>query len=110
MKKYKYTLKEDLVFYNRLFNNKSFFYDYLTIDDGMVVIRKGYSWNGCNFAIDTPQTYRASCIHDALYQYQPISRLNADNLFFDVLLKNRFKFAPLYYLAVRLFGWIYYYN
>jgi len=54
-----------------------------------------------------PQTYFASMVHDALYQYfyeLPYTRKQMDDTFHEMLKASGFKHAGLYYLGVRLFG------
>lgn len=57
----------------------------------VLVISKGYAWNGANFAWDTASIMRASLIHDALCQlirkgilpYNPYRKL-ADHTFYRI--------------------------
>jgi hypothetical protein len=56
-----------------------------------------------------PRTYWASLVHDSLYQLSELhaanmSRRTADVVFLDLLKACRFPRARLYYLAVRIFG------
>lgn len=37
-------------------------------DDGRLILRKGYAWNGATGAIDTENSQAGSAGHDALYQ------------------------------------------
>lgn len=95
---------------------------------GRITVMRGYSWNGCSpkfclldVLIGTPdgvvhartgkpKAYYASLVHDALYQFLPLSapltRRDADRVF--LLLLGESDFAPryVYWLAVRAFGWI----
>ena len=96
--------------------------------DGVLTIYSGYAWNGASpkFSLfdmvfgtpegiknknDKPKTYYPTLVHDALYQLSTIAdignRKNADKLFYDMLRKERFKSAKLYYIIVRLLGWKY---
>ena len=97
--------------------------------DGMITVKKGYSWDGCtpkicffDILIGTPdgvvhrvsgkpKTYYASLVHDALYQFLPeipgiahLTRRDADDFFFRIM--EEYEFAPrwIYWLAVRMFG------
>ncbi|MGE4545391.1 MAG: hypothetical protein AB7D06_14915 [Pedobacter sp.] len=95
--------------------------------DGVVTVKanqNGYAWDGCTPKFDIlnlvvvgvpdghfdyrtgkPYTYRASMVHDALYQYLdsiPIRKSEVDKLFFKML--GDFKLRYLYYWAMRLFG------
>ena len=96
---------------------------------GMMIIKNGYSWDGCspkfyicgkefgtpdgpiNSETQKPETYYASLVHDALYQFkenidQYITRKQADKLFYQLMKENSFKFSSLYYFIVRLVGWL----
>ena len=121
MKKiYKYTLGCDYTYYDIvpvtiLFNNK-----WLNIVQGDVTISKGYSWDGCspkfklfNHIVGTPdgnsnQTKFASCVHDVLYQFKPegVLRHDVDLIFLNQLVKAKWSYSTIYYLAVRMFGWM----
>jgi hypothetical protein len=90
----------------------------------------GYAWDGCSpkfqvldLLIGTPDgavspdtekplTYKASMVHDVLYQYHKkfegkITRKQVDGIFLDELEKAHFLPARMYYMMVRTFGWIY---
>ncbi|MEP1033489.1 DUF1353 domain-containing protein [Ekhidna sp.] len=97
---------------------------------------RGYAWDGCtpkfNFLQITwgnfdgqlhehtyqlprkdkfkPRTYYASMIHDILYQYKrcvPVTRKEADRIFYNQLKEAKWIWVGMYWLGVRLFGWIY---
>jgi hypothetical protein len=95
--------------------------------DGLVTVKAnntGYSWDGCTpkFSlfdikiigipdghIDVrtmqPYTYRASMVHDALYQYLdsvPVCKKDIDLLFLEML--GDFRLRYLYYFAVKYLG------
>lgn len=95
-------------------------------DRGLLVINKGYSWDGCSpkFSLlgkiigtpdgwphpvtGLPKTYTASLVHDVLCQFaddpkMPFSRDEIDELFYSILKRNRFKFATVYYYGVRAY-------
>jgi hypothetical protein len=116
MNNYKYKITKDESFYFERFKGKYLETPFLNIDNGWITVKgsyrapniDGYAWNGCTGAIDTDKTYTASCIHDVLYQFNAVPRAMADKVFKQVLHKNRFLFAKIYYFAVRLFGWIFY--
>jgi len=125
---YQYTLQKDVYFQTNILGI-DYFNRWLRIyPDGEIIIRKGYSWNGCSpkfvlfdIAIGTPEgiiiqpenvpiTYFASLLHDCLYQFRKhigITRKQADNEFLRELQKRKFKLAKLYYFAVRIFGLIF---
>jgi len=134
---YIYCIKEDYrhssSIKGRSFENKWFKLE----TDGTVIIKgsncKGYAWDGCspkikikdiyfgtpegvlNFDSGQSKTYYASLVHDVFYQFSPdiksfIKRKEVDIEFFVILKKNNFRFARIYYFAVRLWGWIYWYR
>jgi len=92
--------------------------------DARVLAR--YSWDGCtpkftlfdivfgvpdgipNEVTMKPKAYYASLLHDVLYQFLdadlPLSRKQADQVFLEILTRDRFAPRPLYYAAVRLLG------
>lgn len=105
---------------------------WLTIEpDGTFTVysnNAGYAWDGCSpkyrcldlllgtpdGAIDEeskkPITYYASMLHDAIYQFKeeiPVTRKEADLLFYAILKKKNFFWKKVYYRCVRLFGGLY---
>jgi len=86
--------------------------------------KNGYAWDGCTpkwsvfnlFVVGTPDghvdhrtmepyTYRASLVHDALYQYLdtvPVTKDKIDRLFLKML--GDFKLRKIYYYGVKWFG------
>jgi hypothetical protein len=47
--------------------------------DGKLFIRSGYAWDGASGPMmDTPTVMRASCVHDALYQFMREGMLSRD--------------------------------
>ena len=117
MKKlYKYTLPNDIKLYNRRLEGYNFNGNFGRVVNGIVVIYKGYSWDGCSpkiakigsLYIGTPdfngRTKDASLIHDFLYQFKIGTREIADYVFYEELIMNDFIFAGLYYNMVRKFG------
>lgn len=130
MSTYIYTLKEDHDF--MVFDLIDVVYEneWLKIEGGMVTVKANYSWNGASpkFKLfgkvygtpegpimenGKPQTYYATLLHDALYQFmnelKPIgvTRKDADNAFLEEMQNAGFKYAKLYYRAVRMFGWMF---
>ena len=92
---------------------------YLNIKNGIITVKKGFIWNGCTWARDgergadgKPVSWKASCVHDALYRELnvPVKRETKDLIFYDELKKVNFKFlkiipaSGMYYLGVRLFA------
>ena len=107
MQTYKFTLASTLSAYSRELQGVYFHNDWLMVCNGFVTIKRGYSWDGCTFAPDTLETYEASCVHDALYQFK-IDKMKSDKAFYDLLKQNGFQLAKIYYISVRLFGFIFY--
>lgn len=104
---YKFTLNEGYVYFEPLLKGLKVDKPYLKVIDCMVIIPKGYSWNGCTLAPDFKSTYYASLVHDALYQYK-VNRKLADKVFYNILKEHGFKAAKLYYLGTRIFGNLFY--
>ncbi len=112
---YKYTLPLPVQFeINKKFNFES---DWINISGNKITIPKNYSWDGCTPSWrflgkwwgtpDSKETFYGSLLHDAIYQYKDkmvLSRKDADELFKQVLVNQKFKFASVYYTAVRLVG------
>ena len=95
---------------------------------GLITVTRGYSWDGCTpkfYFLDLvfgtpdgvvdkrtgrPKTYYASLIHDALYQFLPdglpLSRAQADECFLRLMTDSQFALRHVYWLAVRIFGWL----
>lgn len=126
---YIYNIDKDVCHNTNWKLNEPFISEWLEISvDGEIKIKASednkYSWDGCTpkfsifnlFILGTPDghidyrtgkpfTYKASLIHDALYQYidsVPISKKEIDLLFKEIL--GDFKLAYLYYMAVKYFG------
>ena len=133
-KVYKFVEYKDFVVHDTGFKGKSFNKDFLLIEaDGTITIRcsfkdTGYAWDGCSpkwnwiditwgtpdgrldWNTVKPITYYASMVHDVLYQYKrehDITRKQTDQLFRELLKKEKFKLATIYYWAVRVFGGFY---
>jgi len=92
-----------------------------TLKNNYLNIKSGFSWDGCSpsqlFGIkwlSTPspaETIAASLCHDFFYQYIgtancPWDRAWADGEFKRILDMNNFKYAGVYYAAVRACGGI----
>ena len=122
---WKLTLSDDLMCDTPLDAPKQFQNDWLTIlpepisgRGCLIIVREGYSWDGCSVVPDAPGTRRASCVHDALYQF---SRQIADawgwsvnqvlrwaNKAFRWLMhKDHCPVTGLYYAGVSIFGTAY---
>ena len=93
-----------------------------------IIVTEGYAWDGCSpkfcvfdISVGTPdgvvdsttkqpKTYYASLVHDALYQFLldglPFTRAQADACFLRLMAQTGFTPPRLYWLAVRVFGWL----
>jgi len=87
--------------------------DYVVLDNGYLLIRKGYAWDGASGpTIDTKTSMRGSLVHDALYQLmrEKMIGLNyreeADKELHRILLEDgMLKFrADYWYWFVRKFA------
>lgn len=120
---YKWKLTDTFEYKHKLLDGINVELGYASFIDGKIIINNGYAWNGCSpmfsvldlFILKTPdgiidiktgkqKAYYASLVHDALYQYKPISRKNADKIFYELLKDSDFIMAKPYYYAVRLLG------
>jgi len=120
--RYAFTLQKDYEYKSNIVG-QSLIRKYLRIHtDGTIKIPAGYSWDGCTpkfcflgtivgtpdgpiMEDGLPQTYYASLVHDALYQYHrghSIPRKVSDLLFLKMMREAGFRFANLYYRATRL--------
>ena len=94
--------------------------------NGDARVLTGYAWDGCtpkfaffdivvgtpdgvpNQVTKKPKAYYASLMHDVLYQFLdaklPLSRRQADRLFLEILIRDRFAPRWIYFVAVRVFG------
>lgn len=95
--------------------------------DGTITIEPGYAWDGCspkwrlgpylwgtpdgapNPDTGYPYTYFASCIHDALCQWEddknmPYTREQIDQIFLARMQADSFPLALVYYRAVRIYS------
>jgi len=131
---YIYCIKSDYRYQSSI-TGRSFENEWMKLEkDGVVTIKgthyKGYSWDGCSpkFKIGDiyvgtweavlctgtgfSKTYYASLVHDVFYQFSKkvssfVKRKEVDKEFYAILKRDGFRFAKLYYTAVRLFGWIF---
>lgn len=110
---YNYQLKQDYLINTGLNLSVDLCGDYLELyKGGLLVIKKGYAWDGATCAIDTNNFMRGSLVHDAMYQLirdgaiDKKHRVYADKLLHKILLEDGMsKFRAGYvYLAVKQFG------
>ena len=100
----KWVLLEDLIYYSPTLK-------------GNVVVHKGFAtdfssvprWFPIIFASFGNRCHRSATIHDFLYSTGWVSRRKADKIFKEAMSVNNSIFTryPMW-LAVRLFGWMYY--
>ena len=98
--------------------------------DGAMTVSAGYAWDGNSKKLNIldlvivgvpdgiidvrtmrPKTWYASLVHDALYQYygyHGIARRDMDAVYRLLATEARFLLTPLYWLAVRAFGGLFY--
>jgi len=133
MSVYVYCLRQDYT-YKSSITGREFENEWFKLSpDGAVRVKgttgKGYAWDGCspkfkildlylgtgeavlNFETGQSKTYYASLIHDVFYQFAKevrsfVKRKEVDREFYQVLKRDGFRFAKLYYLSVRALGWI----
>lgn len=111
---YKYQLKSNVTIQTTLRpDTPRFIQGYIFLDtDGVLMIYRGYSWDGCTNAPDTDSNMLAGLVHDALYQLMQEDVLEksfkplADDMLRDVMIsQGSFKsVADLFHLAVKEFG------
>lgn len=111
---YKYQLKSNVVIQTALRpETPRFIQGYVFLDtDGVLMIYRGYAWDGCTNAPDTKSNMLAGLVHDALYQMMQEGVLDksfkplADEMLRDIMIsQGSFKAtADLFHLAVKEFG------
>lgn len=112
-----YQLTEKFTILTPIKPEKSINYDFYSLQkNGLLILEKGYSWNGANVIIDWPDVMTASAIHDAFCQMVndhdlPNSdRWKADDYWSETLkmagVKNLRKI--IYAGGVKAFGEIWY--
>jgi len=95
LKGYKYDVRIEQEYLVPLLKH-TFDGDYLSLQNGMLVIKVGYAYDGPSFlTIDTPNSMDGSLVHDALYQLmregvisRTMFRKYADQLLRDICIKN----------------------
>ena len=111
---YKYQLDKDYLIETKIRPDELIVTPFITVCfNGLLCIKKGYAWDGASGpTIDTKNTFRASLVHDVLYQLMRQDRIPrdyrkyADELLRDILIEDgMWKIrAKLWYIAVRYFG------
>lgn len=99
---YNFILKKDFFFYSESLETYNIHEQYFSCLYGLCRVRRGYSWNGCTGAPDFKETFLASAVHDALYQYgkkNGVKRKDADETFLKALQYSNFKSYNANYLG-----------
>ena len=68
-------------------------------------LEEGFQSDGCTYSPDLGITHFCH-MHDALLAYKPVTRLQADNLFFQGICTKGIRYYPvavIYWVAVRAF-------
>lgn len=132
-KVYKYVIENQVEIKTNLID-RVYENSWVTIREGVIRIKatidRPYAWDGCSpkwerydLILGTPDgrldwrtlepiTYYASMIHDVLCQFInckgfPISRIEADIIFRELLRLSGFKLTKIYFYAVRLYAKLY---
>ncbi len=110
---YKYQLVEDYTIQTKIIPSKNIKTDYLELSkDGLLVIKKGYCWDGASGYPDLKTIIRGSLIHDSFFQLLRFNLIEkrykkeADNLLYKCCLKDgMYKWnAKLVLWGVQKFG------
>lgn len=113
LKSYKYQLMEDFEYETGFEIVEAIDTEFIKMSqNGDMTVNKYYAWDGASGpTIDTPNSMRASLVHDALYQLMRMSKLPqkfvkpADKLFRKILIEDgmsEFR-AGGWYNALRIF-------
>lgn len=111
---------------NRIDKSLVYEYGYIKISNGVIIVKKGFSWDGCTWARDgkkrwdgKPITSDASCVHDALLfcLYSdpnfPLTKKQVDKIFRDELFICKYKFLrfiPVFITAYSYYIGVHYLN
>jgi hypothetical protein len=130
---WRYKLQQEYRCYSKAFEHVSFTREWFAIQNGLLIIPKGYAWDGCSpsyklpssifkngYWFGTPEgplgidghpvSYVASLVHDALCQYRPsltgVTKKMSVDIFKEKLIEHE---APdyvinLYPRIVSMFG------
>lgn len=100
------TLRVQCSFYSVRLKDVNFtsFDGLFVIQYGLCTFHIGYKWNGCDFARDWTSTDRGSALHDALIWYNvAIPQKEKDLCMYEIFKEDKFPFAWIYYVNVRMF-------
>ncbi len=112
-KKFKYQLEEDYVVKTRVYPEEDVELEHAILHKtGLLVIRKGFAWDGSTWALDRVKSRRGSLIHDVLYRMMNLGLLAwswkpaADFEYYKALIEDGFwkRWANVRFRAVRMFG------
>ena len=111
---FKYRLLEDeITALSKAFFGYTVFTDFIILKDGVLTLKRGYSWDGASGpAIDTKNNMRSSLVHDALCQLIwsgriPESRqIDADKEFRRICIEDGMSKirANIDYIGLRLYA------
>lgn len=109
---WKYRLTDELVLHSCI-RGVACKTEYITLwEDGRLILRKGYAWNGATGAIDTENSIAGSAGHDALYQLIALHAIPTEKRWLADLDLRRWciengmatERADAWFTAVRLLG------
>lgn len=110
---YKYELYEDLTVAIPELSEYEFTHGYFELSQGLLLIRKGYAWDGVSGpTFDTKNTFVGGIVHDALYQsirekFLPSTKKStADKILRRLLREHGMSWfrSQYFYLGVKWFG------
>jgi hypothetical protein len=80
-------LDEKLVVNTKVFKDVWFTSQYVDIESSLIIVKKGFQWDGCTCSKDQPRNQIACCVHDALLSMNniPITRHQKDKVFYELL-------------------------
>lgn len=118
MNKYKYILQEEKKRFFDFLKDVNVCYNFVTVENGWVTIKKGYSWDGATPKIKVfgkwigvsdgknNELKKPTMWHDVFTQYGIGKKSDVDEIFRFDMFKIGWKYYKIYYKAVRMFGWL----
>ena len=113
---YKYQLTEVYIFQTSILNHSVTNHDFISLNrEGLLILRKGYAWDGATYFLDLKSIMRASLVHDAILQLihqdklLPIScRKEADKLLSGMSKEDGMSkwLSLMVYAAVRVYAFV----
>jgi len=123
-KHYKFKLENTYAYQHKLLIGIYLSNNWCNINDGILIIKKGYAWDGCSpkhsafglFLFGTPDgvlkegkpwTYYQSLVHDVLMQFRlelPLSKEQTSTIFRDHLNSVKWPLTKQYVWAVNKLG------